>query len=268
MIRHPAVAGQFYPADPRELRETVRQYLESSAASRPPGGAVQGLVVPHAGYPYSGPVAGAGYAWLAASDFAENPTVVILAPSHHVWFRGAALPEADTFRTPLGDVRISPAASTLAASPAVFVSSQAHALEHAVEVQLPFLQVCFPSFTILPLVLGDVDTDELAEAILGLGLQNLLVVASSDLSHYEPYDEAVAHDRMTIQHILDGHGDLLEGDDACGFLPIRTLLAVARRSGWKPELVDYRNSGDTAGDKSAVVGYTSIAFRGGHHGDE
>ena len=268
MIRHAVVAGQFYPADPGELREAVRGYLESGAAGRPAGGAVQGLVVPHAGYVYSGPVAGAGYAWLAASDFAESPTVVILAPSHHVWFRGAALPEADMFRTPLGDVQISPAAATLAASPAVLVSSQAHALEHAVEVQLPFLQVCLPSFTILPLVLGDVDTDELADAILGLGLQNLLVVASSDLSHYEPYDEAVAHDHTTIRHILDGRGDLLEGDDACGFLPIRTLLAVAQRSGWKPELVEYRNSGDTAGDKSAVVGYASIALRGGHHGDE
>jgi len=144
-------------------------------------------------------------------------------------------------------VRVSPAASTLVASPAVLVSSQAHALEHAVEVQLPFLQVCFPSFTILPLVLGDVDTDGLADAILALGLQNVLVVASSDLSHYEPYDEAVSHDRTTIQHILEGHGDLLEGDDACGFLPIRTLLALARRSGWKPELVDYRNVGGHGG---------------------
>ena len=268
MIRHAVVAGQFYPADPRELREAVQQYLEPGVTGRPLGGAVHGLIVPHAGYVYSGPVAGAGYAWLSCSDFAENPTVVILAPSHHVWFGGAALPEADTFRTPLGDVRISPAASVLAASPPVFVSSQAHALEHAVEVQLPFLQVCFSSFTILPLVLGDVDTDELADAILALGLQNMLVVASSDLSHYEPYDDAVVHDQATIRHILDGSGDLLEGDDACGFLAIRTLLAVAQRSGWKPELVEYQNSGDTAGDTSAVVGYASIVFRGGHDGHE
>ncbi|HNW84337.1 MAG: AmmeMemoRadiSam system protein B [Candidatus Cryosericum sp.] len=268
MIRHAVVAGQFYPADSRELREVVHQYLEPCVTGRPASGGVRGLVVPHAGYIYSGPVAGAGYACLGCSDSPGNPTVVILAPSHHVWFRGAALPEADTFRTPLGDVGISPAASVLAASPPVFVSSQAHALEHAVEVQLPFLQVCFSSFTILPLVLGDVDTDELADAILALGLQNMLVVASSDLSHYEPYDDAVVHDHTTIQHILDGRGDLLEGDDACGFLAIRTLLALAQRSGWKPELVDYRNSGDTAGDKSAVVGYASIAFRGGRDGNE
>lgn len=269
MIRSAAVAGQFYPAQSDVLRSSVETYIEDAHMQiNTPGAVCRGLIVPHAGYVYSGPVAGAGYACLAGLDKSAHTTVVILAPSHHVWFKGAALPEADVFQTPLGDISVSSAAKFLAKRPPVFFSGQAHALEHAVEVQLPFLQVSLGDFDIIPLVLGDVDAAVLGKELLALNLPHMLVVASSDLSHYDPYDVAVKHDHTTIEHVLKGEGERLGGDDACGFMPIRTTLAMAYACGWKPRLVDYRNSGDTAGDKSAVVGYASIAFWGDRNGDE
>ncbi|MCX6098334.1 MAG: AmmeMemoRadiSam system protein B [Caldiserica bacterium] len=269
MIRSAVVAGQFYPAQARELRTDVEGYIEDARLPAVTAGALcRGLIVPHAGYVYSGPVAGGGYACLTGLGKSVQTTVVILAPSHHVWFEGAALPEADVFRTPLGDISVSNAAKLLVRARSIFTSSQAHTMEHAVEVQLPFLQVALKDFSIIPLVLGDVDTGILAQEILALNLPHMLVVASSDLSHYDPYDVAVEHDRTTIGHILRGEGGKLSGDDACGFVPIRTILAMARVSGWKSQLLDYRNSGDTAGDKSAVVGYTSIGFWEGRNEHE
>jgi AmmeMemoRadiSam system protein B len=261
MIRNAVVAGQFYPAQASELRSDVEGYIEGARLPAETAGAMcKGLIVPHAGYVYSGPVAGSGYACLASLDKSVHTTVAILAPSHHVWFKGAALPEANVFRTPLGDIEVSDAAKLLTKGASVFTSSQAHALEHAVEVQLPVLQVALGNFSIIPLVLGDVDTETLAQEILALSLPHMLVVASSDLSHYDPYDMAVEHDHATIGHISKGEGDSLGGEDACGFMPIRTVLAMARVRGWRSRLMDYRNSGDTAGDKSAVVGYASIGF--------
>ena len=270
MIRKAVVAGQFYPAQAHELRSDVEGYIEGARIPADVVGAgaeCRGLIVPHAGYVYSGPVAGGGYACLASLDKSVHTTVVVLAPSHHVWFKGAALPEADVFQTPLGDINVSDAAKLLTKGSSVFTSGEAHAMEHAVEVQLPFLQVSLKDFDIIPLVLGEVDTESLAQELLALNLPHMLVVASSDLSHYDPYDMAVEHDHTTIGHILEGEGDKLGGDDACGFMPIRTILAMAHVCGWKSRLVDYRNSGDTAGDKSAVVGYASIGFwedRNGH----
>jgi AmmeMemoRadiSam system protein B len=269
MIRNAVVAGQFYPVRARELRSDVEAYIKvATVPADAPHVVCRGLIVPHAGYVYSGPVAGKGYACLAGLGESEHITVVILAPSHHVWFRGAALPEADVFRTPLGDISVSDAAELLTRSPSVFTSGQAHALEHAVEVQLPFLQVALREFSIIPLVLGEVDTTALAHELMALHLPHMLVVASSDLSHYAPYDMAMEHDHITIEHILKGEGSDLGGDDACGFMPIRTILAMARASGWKPRLLEYRNSGDTAGDKSAVVGYASIGFWEDRHEHE
>jgi len=260
MIRHPAVAGQFYSAQAPQLAWDIHGYVD---AARPgeDGGVCKGLVVPHAGYTYSGPVAAEGYALLSRLDQNVFYNVVILAPSHHVSFRGAALPAADMFRTPLGDVPVAQADRLLAGSTSVFVSGQAHALEHAIEVQLPFLQVVLEKFSIVPLVLGDVDCARLAHEIVACDLPHCLVIASSDLSHYEPYDVAVEHDRATIDLIMKGKGGELTGEDACGYMAVRTLMSVAHLAGWRPRLLRYQNSGDTAGDKSAVVGYAAISFQ-------
>lgn len=262
MIRQPVVAGQFYPADAGALQRTVLRYVDVPVPAELSSGCT-GLVVPHAGYVYSGSVAGAGYACFARLDKSCHYTVVVLAPSHRVYFEGAALPEADVFRTPLGDVQVAPESLKLAEGRTVLVADQAHALEHAVEVQLPFLQMTLHDFSIIPLVLGEVDTHILAQELLALRLQHLLVVASSDLSHYSPYPVAVEHDHATVEHILHGEGDVLGGEDACGFMPIRTLLEMAAVLDWRSRLILYRNSGDTAGDKSAVVGYASIGFQKG-----
>lgn len=259
MIRHPAVAGQFYPAQTQQLTGDIHGYIDAAHTAQG-GGVCRGLIVPHAGYMYSGPVAAEGYGVLSRLDQSVSYDVVILAPSHHVSFQGAALPEADVFRTPLGDVEVAKADKLLAGSTSVFVSGQAHALEHAIEVQLPFLQVALQKFSIIPLVLGDVDCTRLAHEIMALDLPHCLIIASSDLSHYDPYDVAVEHDHTTIDLIMKGKGDELTGEDACGFMAIRTLLSMGHLAGWRPRLLSYENSGDTAGDKSAVVGYTAVSF--------
>ncbi len=260
MIRYPAVAGQFYPAQAQQLAGDIHGYIDAAHPAEG-GGACRGLIVPHAGYMYSGPVAAEGYALLSHLNQDVAYDVIILAPSHHVYFQGAALPEADVFRTPLGDVAVAKTAELLAASTSVFVSGQAHALEHAIEVQLPFLQVALKNFSIIPLVLGEVDCARLAREIVALNLPHYLVIASSDLSHYDPYDVAVEHDHATINLIMKGKGDQLTGDDACGFMAVRTLLSVAHLAGWNARPLSYENSGDTAGDKTAVVGYAAISFQ-------
>lgn len=260
-IREPVVAGQFYPAEKEELRSVVRHYLDVPVPAGLSAGC-RGLVVPHAGYLYSGSVAGAGYACLARLPRDRSYTVIVLAPSHQVYFAGAALPADDVLRTPLGDIPVASGAQRLLKKGHVLVAEQAHAFEHAVEVQLPFLQMTLKDFSVLPLVLGEVDPRALAQDLLALALPDMLVVASSDLSHYTPYAVAVEHDHRTLDHILRGEGDLLGGEDACGFLPIRTLLAMASAFHWQPHLLQYRNSGDTAGDRTAVVGYGAVGFTG------
>lgn len=257
-IRHPAVAGQFYPIQAQQLSRDIHAYIDAATVTA--GGTCRGVIVPHAGYPYSGPIAGMGYAVLARLDQSVPYDVVILAPSHRAYFRGAALSGVDVFRTPLGDVSVERPTGAAGRGSCIFLSDEVHAREHAVEVQLPFLQIALRNFRVVPLILGDVDTTQLADEILAMALPHPLYIASSDLSHYDPYDAAVAHDRQTIALITGGKGERLTGEDACGFMPIQTLLAIAHTAGWKPRLLDYRNSGDTAGDTSAVVGYTAISF--------
>ncbi len=258
MIRRPAVAGLFYPADAAALRRDVADFLETpaDAADAPP----KALIVPHAGYVYSGAVAGAAYARLRRRD--PPPTrVILLGPVHRVPVRGLVVPKADVFVTPLGDVAVDRAAiDRLAALPQVTVSETAHAPEHSLEVQLPFLQSVLDDFTIVPLAVGDTTPDEVAEVLEMLwGGTETLIVVSSDLSHYLPYAVAERADRDTVDHIL--RGDLLDSfEQACGALPIDGLLVAARRHGLTASLVARCNSGDTAGDRGRVVGYASIAF--------
>ncbi len=259
MIREPVVAGQFYPAEKGELRSIVKHYLDVSVPVELSGGC-RGLIVPHAGYVYSGPVAGMGYACLSQLPQDRHYTVVVLAPSHQVYFVGAALPAADVLRTPLGDIPVAPEALRLPGKGHTIVAEQVHAFEHAVEVQLPFLQLALKDFSVIPLVLGEADPQGLARDLVALGLPDMLVVASSDLSHYASYAAAVDHDHRTLDRILHGEGNLLGGEDACGFMPIQTLLTVASTLHWQPHLLQYQNSGDTAGDRAAVVGYGAVGF--------
>ncbi|MGE0082501.1 MAG: AmmeMemoRadiSam system protein B [Thiohalomonadaceae bacterium] len=252
LIREPAVAGTFYPADAETLRAEVRRYLGEARTDAP---APKAIIAPHAGYVYSGPVAASAYARLAAARDTVR-RVVLLGPSHRVGFRGLAVSTAGAFRTPLGDIPVDEVVKKLLAFPQVRELDQAHALEHSLEVQLPFLQETLGSFTLVPLVVGDADPEEVAEVLEFLwGGPETLVVISSDLSHYHDYQTARAMDQATSRAIESLAAEALHYEDACGRTPVQGLLHLARRHGFHIETVDLRNSGDTAGPRDRVVGY-------------
>jgi AmmeMemoRadiSam system protein B len=259
-VRAPAVAGTFYPGEGRELAHTLAQMLGAAAHDAPQRAAPKAIIAPHAGYIYSGPIAASVYTLLAPAR-GRIKRVVLLGPTHRVAVRGMALPGCTGFATPLGNVEIDDAAlEALSGLPYVRVSAQAHALEHSLEVHVPFLQAVLEHFTLVPLAVGDASTQEVAEVLERLwGGPETLIVVSSDLSHYLSYGDAQALDRATAQSILSLATDISH-EQACGATPVMGLNFLARRRGLKPELIDLRNSGDTAGDKNRVVGYGSFAF--------
>jgi AmmeMemoRadiSam system protein B len=258
-VRPAAVAGMFYPGNAAVLAHDIGVLLAEGEAHAPQL-SPKVLIAPHAGYIYSGPVAASAYALLKPLA-ARIRRVVLLGPTHRVAVRGLALPGAEAFATPLGQVRIDTGAvQEIAALPQVTVSPQAHALEHSLEVHLPFLQSVLTDFRLLPLAVGMASAEEVAEVLETLwGGEETLVVISSDLSHYLPYDTARQVDRATAQAILDLRQPISH-EQACGGTPVNGLILVARRHGLAPHLLDLRNSGDTAGDKSRVVGYGAFAF--------
>lgn len=258
-IRPAAVAGYFYPAERDQLASDIRMLLDN-ATTKPANTPPKALIVPHAGYIYSGQTAACAYRQL--EPWAQTITrVVLLGPSHRTFLRGLALPAADFFATPLGDVPIdTDTCQRLAALPQVHVIPASHISEHSLEVQLPFLQTVLKNFSLVPMAVGLASPQEIADALdLCRGGQETLIVVSSDLSHYQPYEQARAHDAATLKHILSTDSQISE-EDACGAAPICGLLYFAHDLGLKAELLDYRNSGDTAGDKNRVVGYAAIAF--------
>lgn len=257
-IQMPNVAGAFYPADPNILSAEVDQFL--GAATPYHGPPPKALIAPHAGYIYSGPVAANAYAALQpVADRIQR--VLVLAPSHRVAFRGIATSDATEFRTPLGDIPVDTKAVELATTlPQVGYLEQAFQGEHALEVQLPFLQRTLPHFKVVPFIVGDTQPEEVAQLLdLLWGGEETLIVISSDLSHYHDYVTAQRRDQATSSHIesLDPH---LAYDDACGRNPIQGLLLAAREHGLSVETRDLRNSGDTAGPKDRVVGYGAYVF--------
>lgn len=267
-IRPAAVAGAFYPGDPVTLAREVEEFVRRAA---PPGAgetAPKAIIAPHAGYMYSGPVAGSAYARVACLRGTVS-RVVLAGPAHRVFVRGAAVPEATAFATPLGTIELDQEAlARLRQLPFVETSDKPHALEHCLEVHLPFLQAVLGDFRLVPLVVGGASPAEMAQLLDAVwGGEETLVVVSSDLSHYLPYAAARSRDRGTAQAILD-LDPRLDPEDACGAAPVNGLLEVARRRGLAVELVDLRNSGDTAGGRNQVVGYGSFVFHetGQRHG--
>lgn len=258
-IREPAVAGLFYPADPQELTRMIDGFLAGFPlqSAAPP----KAIIVPHAGYIYSGPVAAAAYRRLEPLR-ARISRVVLLGPSHRVGFIGLAVSSADMFHTPLGDIPLDrTTCEHLATLPQVQRLDQAHAMEHSLEVQLPFLQRVLDTFTLVPLVVGDASTDAVAEVLdAAWGGDETLIVISSDLSHYHSYTEARQLDRDTCRAIETLRPESIDYDGACGRNPVKGLLQVARRKGLVAHTLDLRNSGDTAGSKESVVGYGAWSF--------
>lgn len=258
-IRPPAIAGTFYPLPKHVLAREVNAMLDV-AKTATQSVAPKAIIVPHAGYIYSGPTAADAYARLAAvRDTIRR--VVLLGPVHRVPVRGLALPGVDAFETPLGQVELDQSAiASIADMPQVVVSSAAHALEHSLEVQLPFLQTVLDDFKLVPLAVGDATAEEVAAVLDRLwGGTETLIVISSDLSHFLPYRVAQSVDQETVQNILDMRGPLTH-EQACGGTPINGFILAAKRHKLRPRLLDLRNSGDTAGDKNRVVGYASFAF--------
>ncbi len=261
----PAVwAGKFYPADPDELRRTISA-LNARAEKRPwtaPPGRLRALLLPHAGYIYSGPTAAHAHRVLAGSGVAK---VILMGPDHHVGFAGIAISDVAAYATPLGNVPVHPDARRLKAETALFgTSPESDRSEHSLEVLLPFLQADLPAAALVPLVVGRCDPRAAGQALAPLLDDRTLVVVSSDLSHYLTYDAAKARDSETIAAILRLDDTLLKKEEnrACGRYPLAVLLSLARGRHWQPRLLDYANSGDTAGDRAAVVGYAAIAFFG------
>lgn len=265
-IRPPAVAGAFYPAQPDRLEKEVRAHLAVGAAPRPAFGAI----VPHAGYVYSGPVAGAVYARLAVPS-----ATIILCPNHTGRGAGAALEPSGAWRTPLGEVRVNRrlAGRLLELAPSLEEDSAAHAREHSLEVQLPFLQVLRPEMELVPICIGRMDLAlcrELGEALATVRAEEEdppLLLASSDMNHYESREVGRRKDERALACIeaIDPEGlfatVVAESISMCGFLPATVLLFAARQAGVKEAcIVARRDSGDETGDTSSVVGYAGVTL--------
>ncbi len=245
IVREAVVAGVFYPADPSELRGQVEGFL--AGVGKTDGPVPKAIIVPHAGYVYSGPVAASAYAWIRPEGISR---VVLLGPSHRVPFLGLAATAAEAYESPLGSIPLE------SAPPDLPFNETAHALEHSLEVHLPFLQVVLNEFTLLPLVVGDASKKEVAEILAALwGGPETLIVVSTDLSHYHDSRTAIKMDQTTSDAILALDADGLGPDSACGRVPVGGLLHLAKKKDLTIEQVDLRNSGDTAGSKDQVVGY-------------
>ena len=252
VVREPAVAGQFYPEDPGELRTLVNSLL--GAADCKADEAPKAIIDPHAGYIYSGAIAASAYACLSPHRDTYR-RVVLLGPCHRVPVAGMAVSGADVFRTPLGDVPVDRETVAALAAKGIREYEPSHQYEHSLEVHLPFLQAVLGEFRIVPVVVGEVRPEAVANLLETLwGGPETLIVVSSDLSHYLEYGAARAQDATTCRRIehLDTR---IDHDDACGATPLRGLLLAARHRGLRVRTLDLRNSGDTEGDRDFVVGY-------------
>lgn len=277
-IRKPAVAGTFYPNKGEAISEMIDDLMVSAHVE--PIANLRALIVPHADYRYSGGVAAAAYKLLTGR---HDLTVFILGPAHHAAITGAVVPDVDAFETPMGVVDLSPKAKLIAAvapfslekpvkmkrppyasfaekSSVPYTKDTADTWEHSVEVQVPFLQKMLRNFTIVPIVFGRVTPQTVAETLTKQLDDNSLIIVSTDLSHYHSYEAAKEADERCVKAITALDIPTMEEQEACGNVPILALMHIAKKKGWQAKLLDLRNSGDTGGDKTSVVGYTAIAF--------
>ena len=256
-IRTPAVAGTFYPAIAHKLQNMVQNFLTEAKN----GPAAKAIIAPHAGYVYSGPIAASVYTrLLSVRDTITK--VVLLGPSHQVPMFGLAASSMQQFATPLGNVPLDrQAIDAILPLPQVTTLDQAHAYEHSLEVQLPFLQEVLTEFSLIPLVVGEATPQQIGAVLEKLwGDAKTLIVISSDLSHYLNYSSAQKMDKLTSATIENMNSENIQSDWACGHNPINGLLHVARKKGMQAQTIDLRNSGDTAGSKDRVVGYGAYVF--------
>jgi AmmeMemoRadiSam system protein B len=252
-FRKAAVAGLFYEADPALLQQQIGDLM--SEVVSPPEAIPEALIVPHAGYIYSGPIAARAYSCLKSRQH-KIRRVVLFGPAHRVHLQGLALSSVDRFETPLGDVALDrEAIERVIGMPGVSVSDRAHRDEHSLEVQLPFLQTVLTQFTLVPVVVGISDAASVAAVMDALwGGEETLIVISTDLSHFLSYAEATQVDTNTCKRILEKSSSLT-GEEACGAFALNGLMRTQHAQALRVELLDACNSGDTAGDRNRVVGY-------------
>ncbi|WP_431558422.1 AmmeMemoRadiSam system protein B [Methyloceanibacter sp.] len=255
--RPAAVAGSFYPRAKAELEAAVETFM-SQAAKRAASGLI-GLIAPHAGYVYSGPVAASAFAALDTGATFER--VLLIGPPHYVPVQGIAAPSSRMFATPIGEIEVDQ--ETIAAlldAGLITINDRAHAPEHALEVELPFLQRALGRFRLIPLLVGDAPPEETAAVINAVLDERTLLVVSTDLSHYLDDISARVRDNMTAKAIERFDFDQLGPDDACGFAALNGALCAGHRNSWRIDRLDLRNSGDTSGDRGRVVGYGAWAL--------
>ncbi len=252
------VAGLFYPGSAENLSRTVSRLLASARSKEHPD--LSGIIVPHAGYVYSGPIAASAFASLPSSQ-SRFRRCVLVGPSHFVPFKGVAAPSFTSFATPLGEMPVDTVAvNELLAEARVVIDDGPHERDHAIEVELPFLQRIYGNLPIVPLLFGITSARAVAAAVAQVWFDETLLVISSDLSHYEDYEAARAHDLRTAKSIEAFEESVIGPADACGDLAIRGALIAARQRDLPIERIDLRNSGDTSGDKQGVVGYGAWAI--------
>lgn len=246
-VRKPCAAGGFYPENKEKLNELINYFFKEAKDSDVKN--LKAIIVPHAGYVYSGIVAAAGYNLLKKEDFNK---VILLGPCHSFRFGTGAFDENDSWQTPLGEIKVS-----LFETDKMKKMSMAHAQEHSLEVQVPFLQSLDKEFEFIPIAMGGYDKELILELEKNIDDKTILVI-SSDLSHYLSYENAVKKDKETINKILNF--EHVQGEEACGYDGINILIEIAKKKNWKPILIDYKNSGDTTGPRMEVVGYAAIGF--------
>jgi MEMO1 family protein len=268
-IRKPVIAGTWYPGSPKVLRAEIEGYFNNVPDTKIDG-RITGLVVPHAGYMYSGQVAAYAYKIIKEKTF---DAVVVVGPSHRTFFHGVSIYDKGGYETPLGviPVDVSLAKDIMAYSEIIFPMPDAHSQEHSLEIQLPFLQVALGEFCFVPLVMAEQDhqsCESLAESIFrALGNRKVLIVGSSDLSHFHSYEKALKLDSVALKHIEKMDGRSLSEDlgknvcEACGGGPAVVTMMVSKKIGAdRAKILNYANSGDVTGDKKSVVGYASAVF--------
>lgn len=260
-IREAAVAGAFYPEDREELKSMIRKFVESAPLDDIHN--LKAIIAPHAGYIYSGPIAGYSYKQLMNIDYLRNIKVIIVAPSHYAYFHGASVGLFDAYKTPLGFVNVSKDSQKLLQLEEFHFILDAHLEEHSIEVQLPFLQYTLPHFEIVPILYSEISEDSLLKGINSIFDETSILVISTDLSHYYPYETAIKKDSNCIKAVDQLNKKHLANCEACGKIGISTVIDFAKLNSLKSKVLKYATSGDTAGPKSQVVGYLSAVFYGG-----
>ncbi len=257
-IREAAVAGAFYPDEKEELQSMIRAFLNSAPLYKFSN--IKAIVSPHAGYIYSGQIAAYGYNQLYNLDLDKKWTVFIIGPSHYAYFNGASVGVFDLYRTPLGPVNVSPLAKKLLNEEGFHFVLDAHIEEHCIEVQLPFLQYILPRFEIIPIITSEISNEYLADVIKRYFTENSIIVISSDLSHYYPYEVAYKIDEHCNKAVENLDIRELDKCEACGKTGIAAAIYLSKRNGWRSRVLIHKTSGDTAGPKTQVVGYGSYIF--------